>query len=330
MLDSPLIDVAIGLSLVFLLLSLLVSSVCEMLAGLFRWRAQYLWSGIEILLQSPEARTHLYNHPLIKGLAPLAAMKGTNTPLAGRIGELRERIGLRFGDGPSYIPSRTFALALIDVIRQPHAIAAGVESRINGLVQMATRSPLALAASFVQLVQEAEQGAAKEPPDAALSAVLPRLREVQTRLFLPVDASVLASLTWQVEGVLAAVPTSGQSSLGPVNDWLAQAPRARNYIELRVALVDALAAMPVTQPAARDCRTTLDGIVANFQPGSPAEVGRELEVGLAVADDGEADTACSDDDDAAVASAMPCSTPRAWSHHCAAAAMRPKALQQPR
>ena len=277
MLDSPLIDVAIGLSLIFLLLSLLVSSVCEMLAGLFRWRAQYLWTGLETLLQSPDARTRLYNHPLIKGLAPLKTMAGMSTPLSGRFGQLRERIGLRFGDGPSYIPSRTFALALIDVIRQPHAIAAGVESRIRGLADMAQRSPLALAAAFAQLVQDAEQGAGKDPADPALAAVLPRLHELHARLFQPVDASVLASLTWQVEGVLATVPTSGQGSLGPVSDWLAQAPRARNYIELRAALVDALAAMTVTQPAARDCRATLDGIVANFQPGSPAEVARELQ-----------------------------------------------------
>jgi len=57
MLNSPTLDVAIGLAHIFLLLSLLVSAVCEMLAEFFKWRAANLWDGIEQLLQSKEART---------------------------------------------------------------------------------------------------------------------------------------------------------------------------------------------------------------------------------------------------------------------------------
>jgi hypothetical protein len=46
MLNSPTLDVAIGLAMIFLLLSLLVSAVCELLAGFLKWRAANLWEGI--------------------------------------------------------------------------------------------------------------------------------------------------------------------------------------------------------------------------------------------------------------------------------------------
>lgn len=263
MLDSPLIEVAIGLSFVFLLLSLLVSSLCEMLAGLFRWRAQYLWAGIETLLQSPEARARLYGHPLIKGLAP---MKVRPRPVTGWLA----KVGLIPGDGPSYIPSRTFAMALIDVVREPHAVAADVETRIHALIDQGARNPTALAGSFTQLLQQLQT-------DPTLAPIASRIDEVRQRIFQPVDPAVLSSLTWQVENVLAAVPTSGQGSVGPITEWLAHAGRARNYVELRAALADAIGAMPVTQPAARECRATLEGILSRFSLGSPDEMVRELQ-----------------------------------------------------
>ncbi len=263
MFDSPLIEVAIGLSFVFLLLSLLVSSLCEMLAGVFKWRAQYLWAGLETLLQSPEARTRLYEHPLIKGLAP---MKIGPRPVTG----LLARIGLIPGGGPSYIPSRTFAMALLDVVREPNAVAADVEARVEALIDQATRNPSALVASFGQLVQHLES-------DPALAGLATRVQDLRQRLFQSVDPAVLSSLTWQVENAVAGVPTSGQGSLGPVTEWLAHAGKARHYVELRAALADALAAMPVTQPAARECRTTLESILGRFTLGSPEEIARELQ-----------------------------------------------------
>src|SRR4051812_12893581 len=76
MLNSAILDVAMGLALIFLLLSLLVSATCEMLAGFFKWRAANLWDGLEQLLQSADARDALYNHPLIRGLAPNPASTG--------------------------------------------------------------------------------------------------------------------------------------------------------------------------------------------------------------------------------------------------------------
>jgi hypothetical protein len=80
-----------------------------MFASIFKWRAEELWAGLAKLLQSEAARNALYDHPLIKGLSITRALGEPVSP-TGR-------------NGPSYIPSKTFALALIDAIRNPDRMA---------------------------------------------------------------------------------------------------------------------------------------------------------------------------------------------------------------
>jgi hypothetical protein len=115
MLNSAILDVAIGLSFVFLLVSLLVTACVEMLSGALKWRSTQLWDGLERLLQSKDARDALYNHPLVKGLTRVEGAKPAWN--AGK-------------NGPSYIPSRTFALALLDLLRKPDDAATALEARL--------------------------------------------------------------------------------------------------------------------------------------------------------------------------------------------------------
>jgi hypothetical protein len=94
MFGSAILDTAIGLIFVYLLVSLIVSAANELLAALFRWRAKNLFLGIRELLQDPAMTglaTRFYAHPLIEGLSSK-------------------------GKQPSYIPSRTFAMALLDIV----------------------------------------------------------------------------------------------------------------------------------------------------------------------------------------------------------------------
>jgi hypothetical protein len=82
-------------------LSLLSSAVAESVEHLFHYRADYLRQGIEKLLLagSVPLRARLYGHPLIKSLYT------------------RSRLEVKFlrAGGPAYIPSRQFALALLDI-----------------------------------------------------------------------------------------------------------------------------------------------------------------------------------------------------------------------
>jgi hypothetical protein len=103
MLGSSVLDIGIGLIFVYLMLSLVCTAANEAIASLFSWRPNNLREGIRNLLDGPNASNgewaqKFYDHPLIQGL-------------------------YQPGQRPSYIPSRTFALALTDLVL-PAEIAA--------------------------------------------------------------------------------------------------------------------------------------------------------------------------------------------------------------
>ncbi len=94
MFGSTILDVAVAIVFIYLLLSLVVSAINELIAALLKSRATNLVKGIQALLQDPSQTgwvARLYEHPLIESLSPPNSK-------------------------PSYIPSRTFALALLDLI----------------------------------------------------------------------------------------------------------------------------------------------------------------------------------------------------------------------
>lgn len=94
MFGSAILDVAIGMIFIYLTLALVVTSLSELIASWLSSRAKNLAAGIQELLNSTPVAglaKDLFQHPLIRSLC-----KGTGQP--------------------SYIPSRTFALALLDII----------------------------------------------------------------------------------------------------------------------------------------------------------------------------------------------------------------------
>jgi hypothetical protein len=116
-LNSAVIDVSIGLAFIFLLVSLLVTAATEIVSGYLRWRSTHLWEGLGQLMQSVELRDELYDHPLVRGLARVG------------IGKPEWDNGR---NGPSYIPSRTFALALMDILKRPHEASARLDAGLKG------------------------------------------------------------------------------------------------------------------------------------------------------------------------------------------------------
>src|SRR5712692_4808831 len=113
MFNSTILDVAIGMIFVYLLLSLICSAAHELVEYWLKKRASDLERGVRELLTNEEGEDpgnlvpQIYNHGMVSGL-----FKGTYE--ASRIGSrLRHFIGTNL---PSYIPSRNFALALMDLI----------------------------------------------------------------------------------------------------------------------------------------------------------------------------------------------------------------------
>ena len=92
MLDHPIVDVALGLILLYSTLSLVASVVKEWISSVFALRAKNLQKGIQNLIGEAHA-TRLYGHPLISTLAKDKKL-------------------------PSYIGSGTFASVLVDMLAQ--------------------------------------------------------------------------------------------------------------------------------------------------------------------------------------------------------------------
>jgi hypothetical protein len=109
MLGSTILEVAIGVLFVYLLLSLLCSALGELIESFVRFRARDLKKGIKNLLHRQDLVRDFFNHPLIKPL----------------------------GENPSYIPARTFSLALWNLATTEAAAgkqgAAGVTQNMDAI-----------------------------------------------------------------------------------------------------------------------------------------------------------------------------------------------------
>lgn len=96
MFGSEILDVALGLALLYLLLAVICSTLNEWIAGILKLRAKTLREGIANMLEDPEVKgiaKQFFDHPLVKGLT----RKGENNL-------------------PSYIPASTFTAAMLDII----------------------------------------------------------------------------------------------------------------------------------------------------------------------------------------------------------------------
>src|SRR5580692_4451611 len=93
MFGSQVLEVVIGLTLIYLVLSIGCSGLKEIIAALFALRAKTLEKGVRSMLKngSNDYTAQLFAHPLIQATAPE-------------------------GQKPSYISARMFAAALFDIV----------------------------------------------------------------------------------------------------------------------------------------------------------------------------------------------------------------------
>lgn len=133
------LDIAIGLALTYLILSLFASAIQEAIASLLRLRARFLVKGIRQLVGTIPSRT---GGDLVGGILQHGLIQGTYQPL-GRVRRIFA------SEGPSYVESRTFALALIDVLPTQYGdnpmlgISAKVAALPNGPLREALNALVA-------------------------------------------------------------------------------------------------------------------------------------------------------------------------------------------
>ena len=137
MLGSVVLDVAIGMAFVFLLLSLIASAMQEILASIVQARSANLQRGIRSMLSGDSIEKGItlvdsvYNHGLVRGLYQdpakdygekrqawlskfrlwLQRLTGFAPP--GPIAGVSDQLLL-----PAYIPARTFALTMTDILNK--------------------------------------------------------------------------------------------------------------------------------------------------------------------------------------------------------------------
>ncbi len=97
MFGSATLEIALGMIFVFLLLSVVCSTINEWIASMLNLRGKTLQSGIRRLLDDPEGvklAQKFYGHPLIRGMSSKIGSNGL----------------------PSYIPAETFTTVLMDIL----------------------------------------------------------------------------------------------------------------------------------------------------------------------------------------------------------------------
>jgi hypothetical protein len=175
MMNSVILDVAIGMAFLYLLLSLIASVVQEVLATFMQLRPANLQRGMRSLLSGnsigagPDLVDSIYTHGLVRGLysdperdlnpdsakrKEMDADQSTQAKWkrflasARRLDWLREVMRRLIGihpekeiDGvsnqmllPAYIPSRTFALAMTDVLHQKTTMSGDPMAEIHGFL----------------------------------------------------------------------------------------------------------------------------------------------------------------------------------------------------
>ena len=146
------LEIAIGLIFIYLTLSLLASELQEIIGTLLQWRAEHLKRSIEVLIaandeDSKEAAqafaTRLYDTPLLRSLnqeatGPIARFFRLINHVIGKIYRTITQTRNVFGSqtsGPSYIPGKTFAQALLDNLQIEDLRTVLLESRLGKFIE---------------------------------------------------------------------------------------------------------------------------------------------------------------------------------------------------
>ena len=119
MFESDVLDIAIGMVLIFLMMSIIMTAVQEALEGWLKTRATHLERALVELFQGDAAAVRaFYAHPLVFALYRGDAPMGK-------------------GQGPTYIPRESYSAALMDMIHRGDPLPPGLKQAYAGLQRVA-------------------------------------------------------------------------------------------------------------------------------------------------------------------------------------------------
>jgi len=201
MFGLPILEVAIGLSFLYLLLALICTAANETIAGMTRRRAGFLDKGINSLLRDdPDLKRKLFEHPLIASLARKKDSK------------------------PSYLPASKFALALSDVVTERGKGARDAQALHEGIANIKSE-PLRASLSAVLADSDKTPSTNQEKIEEWYNECMDRVSGWYKRrtvlwiwilaavvtIYLNADSIRISKLLWTNQATRAAVIESAKS-----------------------------------------------------------------------------------------------------------------------
>jgi hypothetical protein len=249
MFGSQILEVAIGVIFVFLLVSIMCSAMREGIEAWRRSRAAYLEHGIRELLHDTGGAglaRDLYQHPLISGLYGGSYVEGrraTEPSLLAKGGNL-----------PSYIPTRNFALALMDMAaRGPLTdVVSGDPDAPALTLENMRRNVAGLRSPPVQRVVLTAIDAAQGNIDNARAAIERWYDSAMDR----VSGQYKRSTSWVIFWVGLAVAVALNVNAITLADYLYRNDSARKVLVARAQT--AVADTGYLERSYRDAKATLD------------------------------------------------------------------------
>lgn len=242
MFGSGILDTVIGLIFMFLLVSMLVTIVNEMIAAALMSRAKWLWRGIDRLI-GPDWKEKVYAHPLIAGTA-----SGKKSWFANR--------------GPSYIPSRSFANVLMNIVQENAGAIAAIQKDLRTTLEAAAGAGASLESLKAQLSAKAGTMQAAGGEQALVAGALARHLDASRG---PNPRAWLGEVDARVQELRSA----GRRDIAPVLDVLAQVVRdglaaKAGVDELRRNFDDAVTSL-LTGPATQVLKDELSAMGKRLQ-----------------------------------------------------------------
>ena len=149
MLNSQSLEVAIGLVLIFLLFSLVLTAFREAVEGILKARSRNLERALAELLDDRAGdglRKYFYEHPLVSGLFPGQARLTAFADDGKTAGALYERAFKAVKERsnlPSYIPREVFSTVIGDLIRTDKQPSQKFDDAYQALVRISGGDPAA-------------------------------------------------------------------------------------------------------------------------------------------------------------------------------------------
>jgi hypothetical protein len=213
MFGSQILEVGIGLILVFLLVSLFLTTVRESVENVFKTRGRDLEHALAELLDDHDgtgARRVLYSHPLVSAL-----FAGRAKPTAFKHGKVLKRGSRNF---PSYIPRETFSTVVEDMLSKGTA-SEKVATAYQAILQSAGGDPVRARRGLEQWYDAAMDRAAgwyKRRTHRVLFyfgmgiAVALNINAITIAQYLSTDAAALQQVVGAAEG-LANDPAAAEA-----------------------------------------------------------------------------------------------------------------------